>query len=107
MIRLKLICAILFILPIFCKAQSICIDSLTLKKANIYLIKGAKAREDLALYRKMRSVDSIYIDTLRVCYKKELSKNAELLDANSKIKEQRKYLLIYSFFITLWQIFKK
>ena len=80
---------------------------MTLKKANIYLIKGAKAREDLALYRKMRSVDSIYIDTLRICYKKELSKNAELLDANSKIKEQRKYLLIYSIFITLWQIFKK
>jgi hypothetical protein len=104
---LKFICAILFIAPIFCNGQSICIDSSTVKKANIYLIKGAKAREDLALYRKMRRVDSIYIDTLRSVNKTYLSQNAELLDASAKIKQQRKYLLIYSIFITLWQIFKK
>lgn len=107
MIRSKFICVILFIAPIFCKAQLICIDSLTLKKANIYLIKGAKAREDLALYRNLRRVDSIYIDTLRSINKTYLSQNAELLDASAKLKEQRKYLLIYSIFITLWQIFKK
>ena len=85
MIRLKFICAILFIAPIFCKAQSICIDSLTLKKANIYLIKGAKAREDLALYRNIRRIDSIYIDTLRSVNKTYLSQNAELLDKNTRL----------------------
>jgi len=85
MIRLKFICVILFILPIFCKAQLICIDSLTLKKANIYLIKGAKAREDLALYRSIRRVDSIYIDTLRSVNKTYLSQNAELLDKNTRL----------------------
>ena len=55
----------------------------------------------------MRRVDSIYIDTLRSVNKTYLSQNAELLDASAKIKQQRKYLLIYSIFITLWQIFKK
>jgi hypothetical protein len=85
MTRLKFICAILFIAPIFCKAQLICIDSLTLKKANIYLIKGAKAREDLALYRSIRRVDSIYIDTLRSVNKTYLSQNAELLDKNTRL----------------------
>ena len=98
MIRLKFICAILFIAPIFCKGQLICIDSLTLKEANIYLIKGAKAREDLALYRKMRRVDSIYIDTLRSVNKTYLSQNAELLDKNTRLT---KWLWITSILSTI------
>jgi hypothetical protein len=98
MTRLKFICAILFILPIFCKAQLICIDSLTLKKANIYLIKGAKAREDLALYRSIRRVDSIYIDTLRSVNKTYLSQNAELLDKNTRLT---KWLWITSILSTI------
>ena len=61
MIQLKFICVILFILPIFCKGQSICIDSSTLKSANIYLIKGAKAREELTVYKKLHFTDSVYI----------------------------------------------
>ena len=107
MIRLKFICAIAFILPIFCSAQSICIDSSTLKAANIYLIKGAKAREENALLRNIHRVDSIYIDTLRSVNKQYISQNAKLLDENKMVKTQRKYLLIYSIFITLWQILKK
>lgn len=98
MTRSKFICAILFILPIFCKAQLICIDSLTVKKANIYLIKGAKAREDLALYRSIRRVDSIYIDTLRSVNKTYLSQNAELLDKNTRLT---KWLWITSILSTI------
>jgi hypothetical protein len=49
----------------------------------------------VSLYRKKHTVDSIYIDTLRVCYKKELSKNAVLLDKNVQLT---KWLWITSIF---------
>lgn len=42
-------------------AQSICIDSLTLKSANEYLIKGAKARELNCIYQKRIATDSALI----------------------------------------------
>jgi hypothetical protein len=71
---------------------------LTVKKANIYLIKGAKAREDLALYRSIRRVDSIYIDTLRSVNKTYLSQNAELLDKNTRLT---KWLWITSILSTI------
>jgi hypothetical protein len=49
----------------------------------------------VSLYRKKHTIDSIYIDTLRVCYKKELSKNAVLLHQNTKLT---KWLWISSIF---------
>jgi hypothetical protein len=39
----------------------------------------------LALYRSIRRVDSIYIDTLRSVNKTYLSQNAELLDKNTRL----------------------
>lgn len=42
-------------------AQSICIDSLTVKNANYYLIKGAKARELNCVYQKRIATDSALI----------------------------------------------
>lgn len=42
-------------------AQSICIDSLTVKNANEYLIKGAKARELNCVYQKRIATDSALI----------------------------------------------
>ena len=95
MIRYLFIFTILLIQPHYSSAQSFSIDSSTLKGANEYLIKGAKAREMVSLYRKKHTVDSIYIDTLRVCYKKELSKNAVLLHQNTKLT---KWLWITSIF---------
>ena len=38
--------------------SSQCIDSLTVAESNHYLIVGAKAREDLALCREYRKLDS-------------------------------------------------
>jgi hypothetical protein len=52
----------------------------------------------VSLYRKKHTIDSIYIDTLRVCYKKELSKNAELLDKNTRLT---KWLWITSILSTI------
>ena len=57
----KYICVILFIAPSFCKGQSICIDSLTLKNANLYLIKGAKAREENRIFKAKIHNDSTHI----------------------------------------------
>ena len=85
MIRYLFVLLILLIQPRYSSAQSFSIDSSTLRGANEYLIKGAKARELVKIYRKKHHIDSIYIDTLRVCYKKELSKNAVLLDKNVKL----------------------
>ena len=95
MTRYLFVLLILLIQPTYSSAQYFSIDSSTLKGANEYLIKGAKAREMVSLYRKKHSIDSIYIDTLRVCYKKELSKNAVLLDKNVKLT---KWLWITSIF---------
>lgn len=39
-------------------ASSQCIDSLTVAESNHYLIKGAQAREELALCREYRKIDS-------------------------------------------------
>ena len=95
MIRYLFIFTILLTAPTYSSAQSFSIDSSTLKGANEYLIKGAKARELVQVYRKKHHIDSVYIDTLRVCYKKELSKNALLLHQNTKLA---KWLWITSIF---------
>ena len=39
------------------KASSQCTDSLTVAESNYYLIKGAQAREQLALCKEFRKVD--------------------------------------------------
>jgi len=46
------------------KAQSICIDTLTLSKANHYLVEGAKARRKLIDYKQLVKLDSIEISKL-------------------------------------------
>ncbi len=76
-------------------AQSICIDSSMLRASNEYLIKGLKARELNSIYKKQRHTDSVYISELRSVIKIEMSKNAECLDENHKIKKQNK---------TLWSV---
>lgn len=44
-------------------ALSQCTDSSTLAASNYYLIKGAEARENLALCREYRKIDSAVIET--------------------------------------------
>ncbi len=66
-----------------------------MRASNNYLIKGLKARELNSIYKKQRHTDSVYISELRSLIKIELSKNAECLDENNKIKKQNK---------TLWSV---
>lgn len=57
MTRFTLLCwATLVVMPH--SAYSQCTDSLTLAASNYYLIKGAQAREDLALIKQYRQVDA-------------------------------------------------
>ena len=95
MTRYILIFWILLIAPNCLTAQSFSIDSSTLKASNEYLIKGLKARELASIYKKQRHTDSVYICELRGIIKSELSKNAECLDQNKKLKKQNK---------TLWSV---
>lgn len=44
-------------------ALSQCTDSSTVAASNYYLIKGAEARENLALCREYRKIDSAVIET--------------------------------------------
>ena len=95
MIQLKSICVILFILPIFCKGQSICIDSSTLKNVNIYLIKGAKAREEVSVYKKLHFTDSVYILHQDSILQNNNIEEAEIYISNS-IKLNSNYAPAYS-----------
>lgn len=54
-----LLLAILLAVPQ--SALSQCIDSSTVAESNYYLIKGAESRENLALCREFRKVDSAVI----------------------------------------------
>jgi hypothetical protein len=82
----------LLIAPAYSTAQSISIDSSTLKGCNEYLIKGAKARELNSIYKKQRHADSFYISELRSVIKTELSKNAQCLDENHQLSQRNKTL---------------
>ena len=95
MTRYIFIFSILLIAPNFSIAQSLSIDSSTLRASNNYLIKGLKARELNSIYKKQRHADSVYIGELRGVIKSELSKNAECLDENHQLKKQNK---------TLWSV---
>lgn len=60
MTRFTLLCMVtLLAAPRFAYSQ--CTDSLTVAASNLYLIKGAEARENLALCREFRKVDSAVI----------------------------------------------
>jgi hypothetical protein len=104
MTRYLCIFLIVLIAPSYLTAQSLSIDSSTLRASNNYLIKGLKARELNSIYKKQRHSDSVYIGELRGVIKSELSKNAECLDENNKIKKYSFYLTIYSIIMTLFLI---
>ena len=104
MIRLKFICVILFILPIFCKGQSICIDSSTLKNANIYLIKGAKARELNNVLYKIHKIDSLSLirqDSIIVEVSNKYFKEVEYSNRLLKIT---KYSIILNIIFIIWKL---
>lgn len=104
MTLLKYICVIVFTLPNFCKTQSICIDSLTLKNANIYLIKGAKARELNCVFKQRINADSILIQEQQ---KTILNQAIDINNANSKlncVSKICKYSISANLILILWLI---
>ena len=93
---------IALIVPRYSIAQSICIDSSTLKNANYYLIKGAKARELNLLYQKRIAQDSTLIE-----FQDSLISDLEFViceidQDQKKIKKYSWYVTIYSIIVTLF-----
>lgn len=100
----RYICIFLIALtqPRYSIAQSICIDSSTVKNANYYLIKGAKARELNLIYQKRIATDSTLIE-----FQDSLISDLEFVicEIDSEQKVVKKYFIIatiYSIIVTLF-----
>jgi hypothetical protein len=102
----KYIWLILFILPTFCKGQSICIDSSTLRNANLYLIKGAKAREENRILKAKIQNDSAHIEFLDSTITNLKFGICEVEQENKLVKEQFYSVTIYAIIVTIFYIFK-
>ena len=102
MTLLKYICVILFIAPSFCNGQSICIDSSTLRSANLYLIKGAKAREENRIFKAKIQNDSTHIEFLDSTITDLTFAICEVEQEIKVVKEHRKYLILYAILTTLF-----
>lgn len=102
MTRYICIFLIALIVPRYSIAQSIYIDSSTLKNANYYLIKGAKARELNLIYQKRIATDSTLIE-----FQDSLISDLEFVicEIDSEQKVVKKYSIIvtiYSIIVTLF-----
>ena len=106
MTLLKYICVILFIAPTFCNGQSICIDSSTLRNANLYLIKGAKAREENRILKAKIHNDSTHIEFLDSTITDLQFGICEVEQENKVIKERFLTVTIYAILVTIFYIFK-
>ena len=78
-------------------AQSISIDSSTVKNANYYLIKGAKARELNLVYQKRIATDSTLIEL-------QDSIISDLEFVICEIEQEQKCIKKYSFYATIYSI---
>jgi len=102
----KYIYLILFIAPSFCKGQSICIDSSTLRNANLYLIKGAKAREENRIFKAKIHNDSTHIVFLDSTITDLEFGICEVEQENRIVKERFYTATIYAILVTIFYIFK-
>lgn len=93
-----LLLAILAAAPRYALSQ--CTDSSTLSANNYYLIKGAEARENLALCREYRKIDSAVIETQGRIQDKLL--NEIKMRDNKYIRLRRvTYVIAAAFILTL------
>lgn len=83
-------------------AQSISIDSSTVKNANYYLIKGAKARELNLIYQKRIATDSTLIEFQDSLISDLEFVICEIEQEQSCIKKYSFYATIYSIIVTLF-----
>ena len=97
MTRYICIFLIVLIVPRYSTAQSICIDSLTVKNANYYLIKGAKARELNLIYQKRIATDSALISF-------QDSTITDLSWAICEVEQENKCFKKYSLGVTIYAI---
>jgi hypothetical protein len=88
---------IVLIVPNYSIAQSLSIDSSTLKNANYYLIKGAKARELNLIYQKRIATDSALIE-----FQDSFISDLEFVIC--EIDQEQKSLKKYSFYATIYSI---
>ena len=97
MTRYLCIFLIVLIAPNYSIAQSISIDSSTVKNANYYLIKGAKARELNLVYQKRIATDSTLIEL-------QDSIISDLEFVICEIDQEKKCIKKYSFYATIYSI---
>ena len=97
MTRYLCIFLIALIAPGYSIAQSISIDSSTLKNANYYLIKGAKARELNLVYQKRIATDSTLIE-----FQDSFISDLEFVIC--EIEQEQKGIKKYSFYATIYSI---
>lgn len=97
MTRYLCIFLIVLIAPSYSIAQSISIDSSTVKNANYYLIKGAKARELNLIYQKRIATDSALIEF-------QDSLISDLQFVICEIEQEQKCIKKYSFYVTIYSI---
>jgi len=95
----RYLCIFLIVLtqPSYLIAQSISIDSSTLKNANYYLIKGAKARELNLIYQKRIATDSTLIEL-------QDSIISDLEFVICEIDQEQTFIKKYSFYATIYSI---
>lgn len=102
MTRYLCIFLIVLIAPNCSIAQSISIDSSTVKNANYYLIKGAKARELNLIYQKRIATDSTLIELQDSIISDLEFVICEIDQEQKKIKKYSWYVTIYSIIVTLF-----
>jgi hypothetical protein len=93
---------IVLIAPNYSIAQSIYIDSSTLKNANYYLIKGAKARELNLIYQKRIATDSTLIELQDSIISDLEFVICEIDQEQKSLKKYSLYATIYSIIVTLF-----
>ena len=100
----RYICIFLIVLTQqnYLTAQSICIDSSTVKNANYYLIKGAKARELNLVYQKRIATDSALIELQDSIISDLEFVICEIEQEQKGIKKYSLYATIYSIIVTLF-----
>jgi len=100
----RYICIFLIVLiaPRYSIAQLISIDSSTLKNANYYLIKGAKARELNLIYQKRIATDSTLIDFQDSLISDLKFVICEIDQEQKSLKKYSLYATIYSIIVTLF-----
>ena len=102
MTRYLCIFLIALIAPSYSIAQSLSIDSSTVKNANYYLIKGAKARELNLVYQKRIATDSTLIEFQDSLISDLQFVICEIEQEQKCIKKYSLYATIYSIIVTLF-----